>query len=103
MRKEPFNFKGLYFTKHALERLNERGFKLSDVWAVWHNPQSSRYAASKGAYIYWRKFGNIKVEVVAKKDERGRWIVISLWAKQIYHSEKVSFLSLVLDKIKSFF
>jgi hypothetical protein len=103
MKKEPFHFKGLYFTKHALERLNERGFKPSDVWAVWHNPQGSRYAASKGAYIYWRKFGNIKVEVVVSKDERGRWVVISLWAKQISDVKKESLLSLILKRVKSFF
>ena len=78
-----FNFKELYFTEHALKRAQERGLKPSDVWAVWHHPESSRSSSTRGSFIYWRQFGNQRVEVVAKKDEKGRWLVISVWVRDL--------------------
>lgn len=100
MKKEPFNFKGLYFTNHALERMNQRGLKPSEVWAVWHNPQGSRRASVRGAFIYWRDFEDIKFEVVAKKDERGKWVVISVWSRKILRGKKESLFSLLLKRVK---
>lgn len=94
-----YSFKGLYFTKHALERAESRNLKPSDIWAVWHNPSGSRYASSKGAFIFWRFYGNLRIEVVAKK-ENERWVVISVWSRRIINKNKSSLLSFVLKKMK---
>lgn len=97
-----YDFKGLYFTKHALERAKSRGLKPSDIWAVWHNPSGSRYASSKGAFIFWRFYGNLKIEVVAKKENK-RWVIISVWSKRLIEKGKVSLFSLFLRKLKASF
>lgn len=92
------NFKGLYFTKHSLERVKERGLSVSDVWAVWRNPQGSKKASTKGAFIYWRNYEGKRIEVVAKRDERSRWVVISVWVKQLKISRKESFLDFLIRR-----
>lgn len=94
-----FEFKGLFFTKHALKRLGERGLSVSDVWAVWHNPQGSKAASSKGAFVYWRVYGQKKIEVVAKKSENNHWVVISVWVRREEKFSKETFLSFLLRRI----
>lgn len=83
------NFGGVIWTNHALSRLSERGIKQGDAWATWRNPQESRYAASKGAWVYYRTYGNEKIEVVAKKNEKGEWIILSVWSKPAHGKEEV--------------
>lgn len=63
------DYKGLVWTDHALEKLKERGIKQGDAWATFRNPDSSKKAKSKGAFIYYKTFGDTKIEVVAKKRE----------------------------------
>ena len=75
------NFGNIVWTNHALSRLEERGIKQGDAWATWRNPDQSRFAASRGAWVYYKTWGQTKVEVVAKQNERGQWVVLSVWAK----------------------
>jgi hypothetical protein len=96
-----FSFKGLYFTKHALERTLERGLKPSDVWAVWHNPSGSRRAVSKGAFVYYKDYGEKRIEVVVSKDPKGRWVVISVWLRERIQKRKKSFLQFLVRKLFS--
>lgn len=78
------NFGGVIWTNHALDRLRERGISQSDAWATWSRPDQSRYATSKDAWIYYKTYGNEKVEVVAKKNEKGDWLILSVWSKPVY-------------------
>ena len=80
-------FGGVIWTNHVLKRLEERGLTQSDVWAVWRRPDSARYAQTKGAWIYNRTFGNQKIELVAKRNEKKEWVIMSVWSKTIenYH------------------
>lgn len=96
-------FGGVVWTNHAIKRLTERGISQSDAWATWSRPDSSRYAASRGAWIYYRKFGNQTVEVVAKKDAAGRWIILSVWSRPSGKTEKTEsfWLFLVRKLLKS--
>ncbi len=90
-------FRGLYFTKHALARIRERGLLVSDVWAVWHNPQGSKKASTKGAYVYWRNYKDKRVEVVARKS---RWVVISVWVRHLkVLRREESFLKFLIRRI----
>lgn len=77
------NFGNIIWTNHALKKLKKRGIKQGDAWATWKKPDQSKYAKSKGAWVYYRTWGNQKIEVVAKKNEEGEWIILSVWSKTI--------------------
>ncbi len=81
-------FGGVIWTNHALARLNERGIKQGDAWATWKNPDQSRYAASKNAWVYYKTYGKDKIEVVAKQNERKEWLILSVWSKPVYEDHK---------------
>lgn len=74
------NYGGVVWTNHALDRLRERGIKQGDAWATFSNPQQARYAATKGGWVYWRDWGNWRIEVVAKQNERKEWVILSVWS-----------------------
>lgn len=95
------NFKGLIFTNHALTRLKERNISQGDAWATWNHSDQSRYAKAKGAWIYYRTFDQKKIEVVAKKNERGEWLVLSVWDRPVWENQnKVEpFFTFLLKKL----
>ena len=95
------NFGGVIWTNHALNMLAQRGISQSDAWAVWRRPDQSRKGREKGSWIYFRTFGNQKIELVAKKNEKGEWIIISVWSKKVYGQPKKD--SILLSIIKKFF
>lgn len=96
---------GVIWTNHALDRLRQRGIKQGDAWATFRRPEQSRYAKSKGAWIYYRTYGSEKVEVVAKKNERGQWIILTVWSRPVRQefyqrkSKKSSLLGRILSSI----
>lgn len=77
------NYGGIIWTNHALLRLSERGIKQGDAWAVWNRPDQSRYSKTQGAWIYYRTYGDERIEVVAKQNEKKEWIILSVWSKKI--------------------
>lgn len=81
-------FGNLIWTHHALKRLKERRLSQTDAWATWRRPDNSRYAAKKGAWVYYRTFGGQKIEVVAKKNEKGEWVVLSVWARPVKRAKE---------------
>jgi len=78
------NFRGVIWTNHALQRLRDRGIKQGDAWATFRRPDQSRYAASKGAWVYYKTYGSQKIEVVAKKNEKGEWLILSVWSRPVF-------------------
>lgn len=83
------HFGGVIWTNHVLQRLKERNISQSDAWATWKNPISSRYSKTKGAWIYQRTIGDKILEVVAKKNDRNEWIIMSVWSKP-YNGAKLN-------------
>lgn len=77
------NYGGVIWTNHALQRLSERGITQGDAWATWKNPDQSRYAKSRNAWIYYRTYGVTKIEVVAAQNERKEWIILSVWSRSL--------------------
>ena len=78
------HYKGLIWTNHALERLRERGIKQGDAWATWNRPDQSykgNLHKSDDAWRYYRKIGNEIIEVVAKRNEKREWLILSVWSK----------------------
>ena len=92
--------KDLIWTNHASSRMRQRGIKEFDVIATWRSPDHTRKAATKGAYVYYKSFGSKRIEVVAKKNERGEWVVLSVWSKPVYekYQKKRSNIFVILLK-----
>ena len=82
------DFGGVIWTNHALQKLKERGIKQGDAWATWRRPDQSRFANNKEAWIYNKTWGDTKIEVVAKKNEKGQWIILSVWSKKVNDKQK---------------
>lgn len=76
-------FGGIVWTDHALGRLRQRGIKQGDAWAAWKRPQQSRLGR-RGQFIYYRTYGNQRIEVVAGKDKKGKTVVFSVWSRRVY-------------------
>lgn len=97
------NYGDIIWTNHALDRLRERGIKQGDAWATWNRPEQSRSGSGSqhGAWVYYRTYGNQRIEVVAKQDENKKWIVLSVWSKEIFGNgkQKDSFWVNLLKKI----
>src|SRR3989344_381442 len=75
-------FNGVIFTNHALERLTQRNIKQGDAWATLIHPSSSRASSgNKGSWVFYKTYGYRKIEVVASKNERSEWVVLSVWDK----------------------
>ncbi len=94
------NYGGLIWTNHALSRLSERGIKQGDAWAVWNRPDKSRYSKTQGAWIYYKTWGDTKIEVVVKQNEQKKWIVLSVWSKQVFGNNKISKKSFWSDLLR---
>lgn len=86
------HYGNVIWTNHALERLRERGIKQSDALATFNRPEQSRPGSNeRGSWVYYRTYGSERIEVVAKKNEQGEWIILSVWSKSVYgHTYKQS-------------
>ena len=93
---------GVIWTNHAIERLKQRNISQGDAWATFKRPSESRFAKSKGAWVYYKTYGNQKVEVVAKQNEKKEWIILSVWSKPVHGGQKKpkSLWSLFLKRIR---
>jgi hypothetical protein len=84
------NYGGVIWTNHALQRLRERGIKQGDAWATWNRPeQSYKGNLHKGedAWRFYRTYGNERIEVVARQDENKKWIILSVWSKEVFNNK----------------
>lgn len=96
------NFGGVIWTNHAIERLQKRGIKQGDAWATFNRPDQSRSGKTKGVWVYYKTYGDERIEVVAKKDGKGKWIILSVWKKPFYGKKSVkpdSLLKLLWKRI----
>lgn len=95
---------GVIWTNHALQRLKERGIKQGDAWATFSHPQESSFAKTKGAWVFYRTYGDNQIEVVATQNKEKKWVIISVWSKQILletrsHLQKYGFLENIVEKL----
>lgn len=82
------HFGGVIWTNHALDRLRERNISQSDAWATWKRPDQSREGSNqKGSWVYYKTFGDERIEVVAKKNDKGEWLILSVWSKPVYKND----------------
>lgn len=92
------DFGGVIWTNHALQRLQERGIAQGDAWATFNRADQSRKGSNKnGSWVYYKTYNvplrdfpdsvGQKIEVVAKKNDEGKWIIMSVWARPVYRSQ----------------
>ncbi len=96
------NYGGIVWTNHALSRMRERGIKQGDVWATFRRPDNSKYSKKKGVWVYHKKSGSQKIEVVAKQNEKKEWVILSVWSKPVHlklRRKKKTLLRKLLTKI----
>jgi hypothetical protein len=74
-------FLGLIFTNHAIQRLYERGIAQSDAWYTFQHADKKVPGSSPGAYKFYKDYGEQRIEVIAKKNEKGEWVILSCWSK----------------------
>ena len=84
------NYGGVIWTNHALSRMKQRGIKQGDAWATWRRPDQSRYAKARGAWVYYKTYGDQKIEVVAKQNERKKWIILSVWSQDVSREPRLA-------------
>ncbi|MBI3290544.1 DUF4258 domain-containing protein [Candidatus Microgenomates bacterium] len=76
------NYGGVIWTDHALARLKERGIKQEDALSAWNNPDRKRPGTNKnGTNVYYKNYGKQQLEVVSKKNDRGEWVILSVWSR----------------------
>lgn len=85
-RKMDNHFGGVIWTNHALDRLRQRGIKQGDAWATFNRPEQSKKGAS-GNWVYYRNWGGEQIEVVAKQDEKRKWVVLSVWSRRVAQNQ----------------
>jgi hypothetical protein len=81
-----------------------RGISQGDAWATWRHPDQSRHGKKKGVWVYYRTWGGQRVEVVAKKNEKKQWIILSVWSRPVFakrglKTEKKSLLGIILNSL----
>jgi len=98
------NFGGVIWTNHSLDRLIERKISQGDAWATFSRPQESKYAKTKGAWVFHRNYGSQQIEVVASQNEKKGWVILSVWSKPIFPHQKTGsssfpFLENAVEKV----
>ncbi len=79
-------YQGVIWTDHALRRMKERGIKIDHALTTLNSPDESRRGQIPGSWVYFRTWGEDQIEVVAKQNERGEWVVLSVWSRKVKNS-----------------
>ncbi len=70
---------GVIWTNHALERLKDRRFPQSLALSAFLHPDSKKGGKQLGTVEYLKKHQNSTVTVIAKKNEKKEWVILSCW------------------------
>ena len=97
---------GVIFTKHVINRLYNRGISQSDAWQTFQHPDSSLPGKRPGSRKFYKNFSGKKIEIVAKKNEKGEWVILTGWIRrpgqrQPSVASKEPFLQRVVGKLVS--
>ncbi|MCJ7792496.1 MAG: hypothetical protein MUP45_00750 [Candidatus Marinimicrobia bacterium] len=69
------------FTNHAHNRLYNRGITQSDAWYTFQHPDGSLPGKIPGSSKFYKDYGEQRIEVVAKQNEKGEWLILSCLSK----------------------
>ena len=74
-------YQGLIWTKHAISRLYNRGISQADAWYTFIHSDGKEPGKTPGSIKYYKNYGPQRIEIVAKKNEKDQWIILSVWSK----------------------
>ncbi len=72
-------YKNLIWTNHVLERLQERKIPQEWAWRAFQYPDKITPEKSNGSIEYQKRYEHVTVTLIAKKNERKEWIIVSCW------------------------
>jgi len=78
MKKE---YLGVIFTDHAINRLHNRKVGQQKAYQTLKNPQKRQPGKTSGSFKFSRDFGDYLLQLVAKKDDKNQWIILTCWVK----------------------
>lgn len=78
------------FTKHALNRLYNRGITQQDIWYTFQHPDNITSGKISGSKMFSKNYGKQTIFVIAKKNNQGQWIILSCWSKYVGDSNPIS-------------
>lgn len=75
-------YQGFIFTKHALERLNDRSVSQELVIKTLQNPDSTQPTEKPGNVKFIRNLHNRNVQVIATYlENQKKWLIVSVWVR----------------------
>lgn len=74
---------GVIWTNHAIQRLYESRITQSDAWYSFQHPDGQTYGSAPGSIKYYKDYGPQRIEVVATRNEKKEWVILSCWSKII--------------------
>lgn len=72
-------FGGIIWTNHALDRLKERGMSRDIAIQAFKNPDNKKDGKQSGTYEFQKKIGNSYVTIIARRNVKQEWIMLSCW------------------------
>lgn len=73
------NYGNLIWTDHALEKMAERGINQTDALNTFNYADTSLQGKNPGSIEYVKHNGPTTITLIAKQNEKGEHIVISVW------------------------
>jgi len=90
------------FTNHAINRLYNRGITQSDAWYTFKHPEGILEGKIPGSKKFYKNYGDQRIEVVVRQNEKSEWIVLSCWSKYVGNGKplvrKENFLEKIINK-----
>jgi hypothetical protein len=75
-------YQGFIFTKHALERINDRSVTKDMVTQTLRHPDRTQPTDKPGVIKFIRQFGDRPVHVVATLlPDQKKWLIVSVWVR----------------------
>jgi hypothetical protein len=72
-------YAGAIWTNHALERLDQRGLSQAMAGKTFQDPDKKFPGKQSGTTEFQKRFGKSWVTVIATKNEKNEWIILSCW------------------------
>jgi hypothetical protein len=92
-------FMGIIFTNHALERLRQRRITQSDAWYTLRHSDNQEKGKSPGSWKFFKGYGQQRIEIIAKQNEKKQWVVLSCWSKLIGNNQPIFQKPSTLERI----
>ncbi len=73
------------FTNHAIERMAQRGISGDWAWQSVKQPDTTRAGKEKHTTEFTKQFNKHHVTTIAKKNDVGEWVVLSVWMDPPLH------------------